>query len=52
MKLLWGAVALAVGWIVIARSPVGLRLGNEARALSDRLMLGFLRLTSEFESEA
>lgn len=52
MRLLVIGVLIAIGWWVVARSPIGLRVGNEVRALSDRAMLDVLRLTSEFEREA
>ena len=52
MRVLMIAVLLALGWLLVARSPVGLRIGNEARSLSDRLVLGILQATSEFEKEA
>ncbi len=51
MKALWIGVILVVGGRLVARSPAGVRFGNELRALSDRVMLGALRLTSEFERE-
>ena len=50
-EALWIGVILVVGGRLVARSPAGVRLGNELRALSDRVMLGALRLTSEFERE-
>ena len=51
MKPLLIALTVVIGWLLIARSPVGLRIGNEARALSDRVVLGILQVTSEFETE-
>lgn len=42
---------LAVGGLLLARSPIGLRIGNQARALSDRVVLAALQLTSDFEKE-
>jgi hypothetical protein len=51
MKPLLAGLVLVVAWLALARSPLGLRVGNEVRALSDRVMLDFLRLTSEFERE-
>jgi len=52
MKLLLAALTIAIGWLLVARSPVGLRIGNLARALSDRIVLDLLKATSEFEKEA
>ena len=43
-----GILAVA-GWLLLTRSALGLRLGNLARAWSDRAMLAFLRLSSDFE---
>lgn len=51
MKPLAAGLLLVVAWLLVARSPLGLWVGNEVRALSDRMMLDFLRLTSEFERE-
>jgi hypothetical protein len=51
MKPLVAGLLLVITWLVVARSPLRLRVGNEVRALSDRMMLDFLRLTSEFERE-
>jgi hypothetical protein len=48
----WFVGMLAVlGWLILTRSGVGIRIGNQVRAWSDRAMLTFLRLTSEFERE-
>ena len=52
MKRLLMLALLAGGAWLLRRSSLGLRLGNEIRALSDRLMLGALRATSEFERES
>ena len=52
MRLVLIAVTIGIGWLLIARSPVGLRIGNEARAFSDRVVLGILQVTSGFEKEA
>jgi hypothetical protein len=49
--------AFAVGGLLVliavlfSRTSWGVRVGNEARSLSDRCMLGLLRLTSDFERE-
>ena len=51
MKALSIGVLLVVGALRVARSPARVRFGNELRALSDRVMLGVLRLSSEFERE-
>ncbi len=51
MKALSIGVLLVVGALLLGRSPAGVRVGNQVRALSDRVMLGALRLTSEFERE-
>jgi hypothetical protein len=42
---------VALGWLVLVRSRAGLRLENQLRAWSDRAMLAFLQMTSEFEAE-
>lgn len=48
-----GIAFLAMLLIMIgARTRAGVRLMNRAKALSDRLMVWGLRLTSEFEREA
>jgi hypothetical protein len=39
------------GWLLLRRTRCGIRVGNWARAWSDRAMLAFLRLSSEFERE-
>jgi hypothetical protein len=36
------------GWLLLRRTCCGIRVGNWARAWSDRAMLAFLRLSSEF----
>lgn len=51
MRLLLIGALLALGGLLVARSPMGLRLGNGLRDLSDRVMLAALRLTSEFARE-
>ena len=49
----WLAVGLVVlGWIALTRTELGVQIGNLVRAWSDRAMLTFLRLSSEFEREA
>ena len=52
MKRIWMVAILGGLAFALARSPLGLRIGNGLRALSDRAMLATLQLTSEFESEA
>lgn len=44
-------LGLVVGGLFLTRSPLAIRIGNRLRALSDEVMLGLLRLSSEFESE-
>ena len=51
MRAWFVGVALLIGWILLTRSRVGVRIGSEARSVSDRLMLAFLRVSSEFERE-
>jgi hypothetical protein len=51
MRLLLIGALLATGGLLVARSPLGLRLGNELRDLSDKVMLATLQLSSEFEQE-
>ena len=50
----WLGVALLATLLIMisARTGVGVRLMNRAKALSDRMMVWGLRLTSEFEREA
>jgi hypothetical protein len=45
-------LVLVVLVMLLARSRRGGELDNDMRWLSDRAMLKFLRLTSEFEREA
>ena len=45
-------VVVTVSLAMIARTRWGTTIGNEVRYRSDQLMLGFLRVTSEFEREA
>lgn len=45
------AIPLVALIVVLGRGCAGRRLGNEVRAVSDRLMLRFLQLTSEFERQ-
>jgi hypothetical protein len=52
MRTLSIGLGAAVAALLLTRSPLGIRIGNQLRALSDRVMLAFLRATSEFESEA
>ncbi len=51
MRLVWIGAFLTIAGLLTARSPLGLRIGNEVRELSDKLMLAVLRLTSEFEKD-
>lgn len=44
-------IALVLASVVLLRSRIGLAIGNQARALSDKLVVATLQLTSEFESE-
>ena len=48
----WSVALLAICALLVWRSPLGLWLGNQARAVSDKLVLATLRLSSEFEREA
>ncbi len=43
---------LGLGALLLLRSPLGTRFGNELRALSDRLIIGVLQVSSGFEREA
>jgi hypothetical protein len=52
MKPLAIGALIVGGWLLLGRTGLGLQLGNRARAWSDRAMLTFLRLSSEFEREA
>ncbi len=45
-------IVLALISVVLLRSRIGLEISNQVRALSDRLVVSTLQLTSEFESEA
>jgi hypothetical protein len=48
----WMIGTFAVGgWLLLNRTSRGIRIGNQVRAWSDRAMLVFLRLTSDFERE-
>jgi hypothetical protein len=51
MKPCLAASGPAAGALLLARSPLGVRRANRVRALSDQARLGFVRATSEFESE-
>ena len=42
---------VALGWLVVAQSGAARYLGNQVRGWTDRAMLTFLQLTSEFEAE-
>ncbi|MFN0074735.1 MAG: hypothetical protein ACKVVP_24905 [Chloroflexota bacterium] len=52
MRTFWIGVVVTVTVAMITRTRWGTKIGNEVRYLSDQLMLGFLRVTSEFEREA
>ena len=52
MRRCWIAITLGAAFGLVAWQRYGARLDNEARYRSDQLMLGFLRATSEFESES
>lgn len=45
-------LAFVLGALLVAHSRIGVRVGDDIRALSDRVMLGFLRATSGFERES
>ncbi|MFN8525812.1 MAG: hypothetical protein U0821_22150 [Chloroflexota bacterium] len=49
--VLLGLIGATLAWCPWAAN-LRRRLGNEVRALSDRFMLTFLRMTSQFESES
>jgi hypothetical protein len=51
MKAFGIGLVVAIAAALLARSLRGGELGNDIRWLTDRAMLGFLRLTSEFERE-
>jgi hypothetical protein len=48
---MWLVGGVVSGWLLLRRTRRGIRVGNWARAWSDRAMLTFLRLSSEFERE-
>ena len=52
MKWLAVGSLAAIGVLLLRRSSIGPRIGNEVRGLSDKVVLATLQLTSEFESEA
>lgn len=48
--LIWTIVAIVA--IFLSRSSVGLWFGNQARVVSDKLVLYTLQSTSDFEKDA